>query len=332
MYQREPLPYYGGLVSFYRAPGIEFDQVEEGMAVIAGVPIDNGIPMFRVGARFGPRALREASLMFRYRPGEEPRVNLDTRVAHTIKANPRIADVGDFNIFPTDLMKTTESVTRGVSEITKRGGFALVLGGDHYVAYPSFEGFARGMAERKPGVRLGYVHIDSHTDFLNDFGGLYSHGTCVRRLSENSAISLKNMAWIGLNPPSVDADQYRLWRDHHLKMVTAKDIGERGIEECMRDVMNTAADGVDAVYVSVDIDVVDGSEAPGTGWPEFEGILARDFLKIMDMLSHFDKLKALDLCEVAPEWDPSGRTLKLAARGLLNVLRPWIVEAVDLPD
>jgi agmatinase len=270
--------------------------------------------------------------MFRYRPGEEPRVNLDTRVALSAKANPRIADVGDFNIFPTDLMKTTDSVTRGVAEITKRGGFPLVLGGDHYVAYPSFEGFARGMAERKPGVRLGYIHIDSHTDFLNDYGGLYSHGTCVRRVSENSAIALKNIAWLGINPPTVDADQYRLWRDHHLKMVTAKDIRERGIEECMRDVMNTAADGVDAVYVSVDIDVVDGSESPGTGWPEFEGILARDFLQVMDMLSHFDKLKALDLCEVAPEWDPSGRTLKLAARGLLNVLRPWIVDAVELPD
>ena len=235
--------------------------------------------------------------------------------------------MGDFNIYPTDLVKTTESVIQGMMELSKRGAFPVVLDGDHYVAYPSFEGFARGFAERKPNACLGYIHLDSHPDFYDTHAaaGRYTHGTCVRRISENPTISYKNMTWVGLSGPGLDLDQYRMRRDHNLRMLTSKDIRERGIEEVMRDAMEVAADGVDAVYVSVDIDIVDASESPGTGSPEFHGIQASEFLEAMEMLGSFKELGALDLCEVAPEWDHSGRTDSLAARGLLNVLAPVAV-------
>ncbi|HHZ61370.1 MAG TPA: hypothetical protein EYN53_01825, partial [Dehalococcoidia bacterium] len=71
------------------------------------------------------------------------------RWARSSKKPPNIGDLGDFNIYPNDLMKTTESVIQGMSEVVKRGGFPVVMGGDHYVAYPSFEGYAKGFAERK---------------------------------------------------------------------------------------------------------------------------------------------------------------------------------------
>ena len=338
MYQREPQPYYAGLVSFFRTPAIEFDQVKEGMAVIAGVPIDNAIPTGRVGARFGPRAIREASM--RGRPIHETvedktRIDVDTGIGLRLKDDLAVADLGDFNIYPTDLMQTTESVIQGMTEVTKRGAFPLVLGGDHYVAYPSFEGYARGFAERNPNARLGYIHLDSHTDFydaLGPGGGRYNHGTCVRRISENPIISLKNMAWVGLSGTGLSLDQFRLRRDHNLKMLTSKDVRERGIKDVMRDAMEVAADGVDAVYVSVDIDIVSGVESPGTGVPEFFGIGALDFLEAMNMFADYKELGALDLCEVAPEWDPTGRTNMLAANGLLAVLRPWLYDIVENPE
>jgi arginase family enzyme len=338
MYERGPIPYYGGLVSFFRAPGIELDQVQEGMAVVTGVPIDNGIPTGRTGTRYGPRAIRESSLHLRVSHGaseEYIRFDLDTGNGLRLKENPQIADAGDLNIYPTDLMKTTASVIEGVAEISRRGGLPVVLGGDHYIAYPSFEGFARGMAERKSNLRLGYIHIDSHTDFgdNNAIGGRFTHGTCVRRISENtSVISLKNMAWVGINPPMLTIDQYRLYREHNLKMLTSLHIKEMGIEEAMKQAMETAADGVDAVYVSVDIDVVDASESPGTGAPEFDGILARDFLQIMEMLGEYEALGAIDLCEVAPNWDDSGRTVILASRGLVNTLSPRLFDKVEFTE
>ena len=118
MYQRESMPYYGGLVSFFRSPGIEVEDVTEGLAVVAGVPIDNGIPQGRVGARFGPRAIREASLAGRGQfetAIDSTRIHVDTGEAIRLKDELKLADLGDFNIYPTDLMRTTESVIQGMS-------------------------------------------------------------------------------------------------------------------------------------------------------------------------------------------------------------------------
>ena len=333
-YERDVMPYYGGLVSFFRLPAIEFDDIKDGMAVIAGVPIDNGIYGGRVGARFGPRAIRESSLFFRAGYELAPdatRVNLDSGEAIRLKDSPLIGDLGDYNIYPTDLMKTTESVTRGVAEVVRRGGFSVVLGGDHYVTFPSFEGFALGMAERKEGVRLGHIHMDAHSDFneSNALGGRYHHGTMVRRISENASIDYKNLAWVGINSP-VTLDQFDLKREHNLQMMTAKDVLERGMPEVMQQAMDVASDGTDAVYVSVDIDVIDAHQSTGTGSPEFVGVNLSQFFEAMDMLSKFDKLGAFDLCEVSPEWDPSGQTVRIAVDGLLRVLHPWLFEPVDL--
>ena len=336
MYEREMLPYYGGLVSFFRAPGIEFDQITEGLAVVAGVPIDNGIPYGRGRTRFGPRAIREASMRERRKMGTSEELNtsvdLVTGSASRIKDEPEVADLGDFNIFPTDLMKTTDSVIQGMTEVVKRGGFPVVLGGDHYVTYPSFTGFAQGIAERTPNARIGYIHIDSHTDFQDDMGklgGRYNHGTMVRRISESPMVSYKNLAWVGLNA-FLTVSETRLRSDHNLKMMTYLDNRDRGIEQVMREAMEVASDGTDFVYVSVDIDVIDGSESPGTGGPPVNGIRAEEFLDAMAMLGRYEDMAAIDLCEVSPEHDHTGRTAMLASRGLVAVLRSRPYDAVEV--
>jgi arginase family enzyme len=326
------MPYYGGLVSFFRSPAVEVEDVEEGMAVLAGVPIDNAIVTARQGARFGPRAIREWSMSMRHWYDLSPdkaAYDVDTEKGLRLKDKPLLGDFGDFNIDPINLERTTDGVVDGMVEIVKRGGFPVVLGGDHYVAYPSFEGFVKGFMERKEGARIGYIHIDSHSDFYDDFGGKFNHGTCVRRISENPHISYNNMAWVGLNK-WLQADQVRLRRKHGLKMHTAADIRSDGIETVLKKAMEVAADSVDAVYVSVDIDVVDASQAPGTGAPVFEGIQAADLLEGMSILSEYDCVKAIDLSEVSPPVDPNGRTAYLAASGLIGFLGNYLFDVVDL--
>ena len=97
-------------------------------------------------------------------------VDVDTGVALRLKDRLDLVDVGDFDIDPTDIMKTTWSVVAGVEGIVKRGGLPVVLGGDHYIAYPCFEGFVRGMSERKENLRVGYLHVDTHSDFRFEYG------------------------------------------------------------------------------------------------------------------------------------------------------------------
>ena len=336
MYKRDPIPDYGGLVSFFNAPSIELHEAKEGMAVVAGVPIDNGIPLGRVGTRFGPRAMREFSLgipgIYEIQP-ERTTFDAATGEGLRLKDSYELYDAGDFNFFPTDLMKTTDSVIEGMTELVKRGAFPVVLGGDHYVTYPSFTGFAKGIAERKPDARIGYIHIDSHSDFRDTsaLGGRYNHGSMVRRISENPMVSFSNLAWVGLNS-SLNTDQMRLRKAHNLKMMTYLDTRDRGIEQVMREAMEVASDGTDMVYVSVDIDVVDASEASGTGAIEFYGILASEFMQMMDMLSTYKDMAALDLCEVAPNWDHSGRTVMLATSGLVSLLAPRLFDKVQLSE
>ena len=326
---------YVGFPSFYKAPITDRESVQEGMAVVAGVPMDQGVTLTRTGTRYGPRAIRESSLFFRAvqeAASEQTSMNLDTGVANRLKERPNLVDVGDFTIYPQDIMKTTESILDGVADIVRRGALPVVLGGDHYLTYPAFEGFARGMAERKPGARLGHVHIDSHTDFRESYAGLgrYNHATSVRRLSENPMISYANMAWVGLNGSILDADIYRIYRSQRLKMISANDIRERGIREAVVEAVEAAADGADAIYVSIDIDVVDSAYAPGTGVPVFDGIAARDFLAAVETLSGYDVIGAIDLCEVSPPFDPSGRTAYLAANGLVTFLSRYLFDVVDL--
>ena len=326
---------YTGFPSFFKAPIIDTDGIEEGMAVVAGVPIDMGVVLTRSGSRYGPRAIREASHFYRavQEAGvERTVVNVDTKVAQRLKDRPRLGDLGDFAIYPQDIAKTTESVSAGVHDIVRRGGLPVVLGGDHYLTYPSFEGFARGMAERTEDARVGHVHIDSHTDFRDAYGefGRYNHGTCVRRLSENPMIGYGNMAWVGLNGNVLDADIYRIYRSRSLKMLSSADVRDRGIHDVIKEAMEAAADGTDSVYVSIDIDVVDGAHSPGTGAPVFEGITARDFLRAVELLGTYDVIGAIDLCGVSPPYDPSERTAYLAANGLVAFLARYLFDVVNL--
>ena len=326
---------YAGIPTFYKVPFVDPEKVEEGMVVIAGVPLDMGIVVARTGARFGPREIREASSMYRglQEAGDPPvSIDVDTQVALQLKDHLNVVDIGDFTVYPQDLMESTESIIQGVAEVVRRGGKPIVLGGDHYITYPCFEGFAKGMAESKPDARLGYVHIDSHPDFREGYRGLgrYNHATSARRLSENPMISYKNMAWVGLNGPVMDKDVYTSFQKHNFKMFTAKTIRNRGMDDVIREAMETAADSVDVVYVTVDIDVVHSGFAPGTGIPGFEGIEAMDLLDAMAYLSTCDIVGALDLCEVSPPLDPTGRTAHLAASGLLGFLSRHLFDKVTI--
>jgi arginase family enzyme len=327
---------YVGIPSFFQSPVITPDAIRDGMAVVTGVPIDQGIVFGKPGTRFGPRAIREsstASRAFFAASPENTQVDVDTHVALHVKDAPSLADIGDVDIDPTDIMKTTQSVIQTVADITRRGGMAVVLGGDHYIAYPSFEGFVRGLTVRKPAPRVGYLHIDTHSDFRDEYvgGGRYNHGTAARRVSESRALSYKNMAWLGLSGSVLDAGSYRLYRQHRLKMLTARMIRERGVREVVREAMEAVAADTDAVYVSIDIDVVNGGEAPGTGASVFTGILAREFLEIMEVLAGYEVIQAVDLCEVSPPLDTPGvRTADLAVSGLLTLLERKVFERVTL--
>jgi agmatinase len=295
---------------------------------VLGVPIDSWI-LDRNGQRHGPRAIREASLYLAGYYGlqiEPGYLNVNTGVVSTIPDAPVIFDVGDVPVFQTDVQAQTHAIIEMVADIVAREAMPVILGGDHYVAYPGFEGFAEGVRRRNPEARIGYLHIDSHADFWDELRnmGRFNHGTCARRISENPMIA--KMVWYGLNGANiVEPNQFDEMYRREFVAYTVNSIRRRTPADAMREALEIASEGADEVYVSCDIDVLDGSHAPGTHSIVVEGITGEEYLSAMTVLSEFETVRALDLCEVLPQYDVGGgRTARLAALGILTAVAPKV--------
>lgn len=328
MPQREFIPFYSGPVSFYRSPQVSIDTLPRDSIAVLGVPIDSWI-LGRNGQRYGPRAIREASLYLAGYYGlqmEPGYLNVYTGVVTTIPDSPNIFDVGDTPVFQTDVQAQTEAIAEMVAAIVDRGAIPVLLGGDHYVAYPGFEGFVRGVQRNDPNAKVGYLHIDSHADFWDAMKNLgrYHHGTCTRRISENPAV--RQMVWWGLNGTNiVEPNQFDEMYRRGFVVYTVPSIRRRSPEESIREALQVASEGVDYVYVSCDIDVIDGSHAPGTHSIVVEGLTGTEFLSAMSVIGEFPQVRAFDVCEVLPQFDSGGgRTARLGALGILSAFTPRI--------
>ena len=218
-----------------------------------------------------------------------------------------------------------------IAAASRTSGLTITLGGDHFVAYPATLGVVTALRERRPGVRLAYLHIDSHTDFV-DFHhqtGRMHHGSAARRVSEIP--ELTSMAWFGVNAMT-QPNQVAVMYDRGFRVATASYVETVGPADAMSRVLDYLLDGTDALYVSIDIDVVNSSDAPATSAPGFRGISARALIEALDVVARVPGLVGLDLCEVNPEFDLSGRTEQLAVDALLAVISHRIFERVgELP-
>jgi agmatinase len=314
------LPWFAGRQTFLRAPSVGFEQIKRGMTVVSGAPHSM---RGRLGERDGPRAIREASVMLADRLWRGPSGGvIDVSSGRRLfrPAEPRVVDVGDFNVYPSDVMKTTEGVAGGVAEVVRRGGFSACLGGDRLVGYASCLGYADAFRESSPHGRLGYIHIDGHLDFADweEAYGKYHHGTTARRISELGPISPSNMVFIGIQGPCylVQVQEIRrlggtIFTSQDIRVIGPVEVGRRAGEVAMK--------GCDSLYLSCDIDVIDAGFLDGTGSVTMGAIAPISLFKILDALAPYP-IGSMNLVETAPPLDPSGRSALIAAQALITLL------------
>jgi arginase family enzyme len=188
------------------------------------------------------------------------------------------------------------------------------MGGDHSISFPTFTGWQRTMERTVGADRLGYIQIDHHFDWGNHsaiHGPLY-HGSNARRIGELAGMAPERMAFVGVGSVTRKRQLDDLRRDRY-HIVSARDIREQGAVAALAEPIASFADRCDAVYVSIDIDVLDCSVAPGTGNVTIGGVSGGELFDIMSQLESLPT-KALDIAEVAPRYDLSGRTAQIAAR------------------
>ena len=316
------------VATFFGATRGTVDHVRDGTLAFVGMPSD-ATHSSRIGARFGPRALRhESRRLVEGLLGAAPNGLYDTRSDGHFRLRPPAShvDVGDARIDPLDVGATTRAIADLTAAIADRGGLPVAIGGDHYNGYPAVLGVSESMARHSPGARVGFIQVDGHLDFGDRLAawGAFNHATNARRVSELPNFTLANMVWIGI-AGWVDGKDVEEIESAGGLIFSAEDVHQLGAVEVGRRALAHALRGCDRVYVSLDIDALDSGFLPGTGSVVHSEITTRQYL---DLLTTFSSapLCGVDLVEVAPPLDPSGRSERIAARMLMEVLRERLFE------
>ncbi|MEO1950337.1 agmatinase [Thioclava sp.] len=301
------LPFVGISTFGKRAYVADWNAIEADVAVM-GAPFDFGT-QFRPGARFGPRAVREASTLFSF--GHAGAYDHEDDATY-LGPEVTIVDIGDADIVHTDTVKSHANIETGVRAMLKAGALPVVIGGDHSINIPCIRAFAEDCAEKGP---IHILQIDAHLDFVDERHGVTEgHGNPMRRAAEKGYVS--GITALGIrNVSSTSKEGYDSARAMGDDFLSVRQVRKLGAEGVLARIPEGAR-----IYVTIDIDGFDPSIAPGTGTPSHGGFLYYEVLEILQGVAKRHEVVGIDLVEVAPDYDPTGSTPILAAQVLLNFL------------
>jgi len=254
--------------------------------VILGAGFDS-TTTYRPGARFAPAAIRKESYGIEtYSPYQDKDLS-----------DLKICDAGDLELPISDTKRVLETIEDGIAKILEHGKFPVLLGGEHLVTLGAF----RAIQQKHGDIAI--VHFDAHADLRDDYlSDKLSHSTVIRRCYEQSIT--REVFQFGIRS------------------------GEKAEFEFAKRFIKTTKhsfDGIDKiigkkVYLTIDMDVLDPSEFPGTGTPEAGGVKFLDLLKATKTIFENNSVVGIDIVELNPMVDNSGISTSLACKFLREVL------------
>ncbi|MGZ6316018.1 MAG: agmatinase [Anaerolineales bacterium] len=268
---------------------------EDADFTVIGIPYD-GNASARKGARLAPGRIRFWSQHLT--PFSEDRTRL---------GNMRVCDLGDIQI--SDSARDFEQIREQIAGLPN---MPILLGGDHSVTIPIFQ----GQRERYAGKRLGVLWMDAHPDLCDEFAGSRLSHACVLRRGLEAGIAAEDVCLVGLR--SWEEQEIELIENGGLNVFTAASVAEGGMKDVSQAV-HAVLSRCDAVHVSLDIDCLDPAFAPGTGIPDSGGLTARDVITLIQSLKGLP-LVGLDVVEVAPPLDPSEATVFAALKFIMEFI------------
>jgi arginase len=292
---------------------------------IIGVPMDLG--QSRRGVDMGPSALRVAGLQSRLKG-----------LGHTVE------DIGNIVVKQPEeqhygekrakYLKEISGTCRDLAEITDHalaeGFMPLVLGGDHSIAVGSVSGVSNYF--RKQSKKVGYVWLDAHGDMntpesspSGNVHGMplaaiigYGAPELVELLGYKPKIEPRNVVLVGVR--DLDPKERRLAKESGVHVFTMRDVDERGMQEVMSEALRFATDETDGAAVSLDMDFVDPTDAPGVGTPVRGGVTYREAHLAMEMIADSKAMVSLEIVEINPVIDLHNKTALLAVEMALSGL------------
>lgn len=304
-FSRGPQPAFAGIKTFLKTPYCEdVSLVDQFDVAFLGVPFDAGTT-YRSGTRFGPQSVRNISSLY-------DSYNLDLAV--DLQQEISMCDIGDVFVIPANIEKTFDQIDRAVSHIAEKGTLPVIVGGDHSIGYPNI----RGIAKHYSG-NIGIVHFDRHIDIQEKdmdermHTTHYYHATNIPNVRPENLVQIGIGGWYGSRPG------LKVARERDTTVMTIGDLENVGIERAVEAALEIAWRGCEAVYLSFDVDVVDGGIAPGTGSPEPGGLIPREALKALRQVAA-EGIIGMEVVEISPPYDTSESTAQLGCRAILDVL------------
>jgi agmatinase len=295
------MPRFAGAATFARLP--EIDRVTDYDVALLGIPFDSGAS-YRPGARFGPAAVRQASRHLR--PGHHVELGCEPLTAI------QVADAGDVPVTPFSIDSAIAQIGSHASDVMSGGRTVIAIGGDHTVALPMLRSVVR---EHGP---VALVHFDAHLDTWDTyFDAPVTHGTIFRRAFEENLLVEDHSIHVGIRGPVYGHADLSDDRRFGFRTIRASDIDDLGIGGTIEAITERTGDL--PVYLSVDIDVLDPSFAPGTGTPEVGGLTSRELLRVLRGLTGLHLVGA-DVVEVAPAYDHAEVTALAAATVIFDMI------------
>jgi formimidoylglutamase len=284
----------------------DLDAAGEYTAVLVGEPYDGAV-IGRRGAREGPRALREA---------------LAATKTHHVDAGPvdSVADLGDVQVplaadpadegadgYGGDVAAVQSAVASVTSAVHDAAAVPVFLGGDNSLTVPN----ARPLVERGS---LGVLSFDAHLD-CRELGDGPTSGTPYRQLF---AAGLESLAVVGARHFETSTAYHDYLHDEGGRVLTAEQVAVDPID-ALDDAIASLGD-CEAIYVSLDLDVLDAAAAPGVSAPTPGGLSTRELFRMLAHVAADDRVAGFEVVECAPPLDTGDRTARAGSRAVAHFL------------
>ncbi|MEO4054024.1 agmatinase [Solibacillus sp. CAU 1738] len=269
----------------------------ESKAVLYGMPMDWTVS-YRPGSRFGPTRIREVSIGL-----EEYSPYLDRELDEV-----KFFDAGDIPLPFGNPKKSLEEIKTFVRKVLADGKVPIGMGGEHLVSLPVME----AMYEKYNDLAI--IHFDAHTDLRTDYEGEpYSHATPIRKIAEH--IGPHNVYSFGIRS---GLKEEFIWAKEN-----GMHISKFEVLEPLKEILPILTGR--NVYVTIDIDVLDPSHAPGTGTVDCGGITTKELLASIHAIAGSGvNVVGFDLVEVAPIYDTSEMTANTASKLIREMILGWV--------
>lgn len=280
---------------------------------VIGVPMDLGAD--RRGVDMGPSAIRYANLQ-----GKLQQIGFEVEDIGNLQVpTPETYEIGDTKLkYLREIVRVNEELAQTVTSVMEKGGFPLVLGGDHSIAIGTIAGVSR--LQKRTGVIWFDAHGDLNTAETSPSGNIHGmplaaslgwgHPDLTNCAGDGPKISPEHVALIGVR--SLDEGEKRAIQENGIHVFTMHEIDRMGMAKVVEEALNIVTNGTDGVHLSLDLDGIDPNEAPGVGTPVAGGVTYRESHLALEIISQADVLTSAEFVEVNPILDVENKTAKVA--------------------